>query len=196
MPRSIAGHGRVITRYPAPPSGTDLPSSSTTSAPTPGNGNVALPGFVVVRPGSGVRRIIPVSVIHHVSTIGHRPPPMVSWYQSHASGLIGSPTEPSRRSELMSCLVTNSAPHFMNVRIAVGAQYRIETLYFSMIDHQRSLSGKSGVPSYMTPVEPFASGPNTMYECPVTQPMSAAHQYTSLSFTSKMRRCVADTPAR
>ena len=50
----------------------------------------------------------------------------------------------------------------MNVRIAVGAQYRIETLYFSMIDHQRSLSGKSGVPSYMTPVVPFANGPKTM----------------------------------
>ena len=50
----------------------------------------------------------------------------------------------------------------MNVRIAVGAQYRIEILYFSMIDHQRSLSGKSGVPSYMTPVTPLASGPNTM----------------------------------
>ena len=50
----------------------------------------------------------------------------------------------------------------MKVRMAVGAQYRMVTPYFSMIDHQRSLSGKSGVPSYMTPVEPFASGPNTM----------------------------------
>src|SRR2546425_6833684 len=162
MPRSIAGHGRESTRYPAPPSGTDLPSSSTTSAFTPGNGNVALPGLVVVRPGSGVIRIIPVSVIHHVSTMGHRPPPIVSLYQSHASGLIGSPTDPSRRSELMLCLAGYSAPHFMNVRIAVGAQYRIETLYFSMIDHQRSLSGKSRVPSYMTPVVPFASGAKTM----------------------------------
>ena len=87
---------------------------------------------------------------------------MFSWYQSHASGLIGSPTDPSRRSDFMSCLFGYSAPHFMKVRIAVGAQYRIETLYFSMIDHQRSLSGKSGVPSYMTPVDPFARGPNTM----------------------------------
>src|SRR2546430_5052384 len=176
MPRSIAGHGRESTRYPAPPSGTDFPSSSTTSALTPGNGNVALPGFVVVMPGSGVMRIIPVSVIHHMSTIGQRPPPIVSWYQSHASGLIGSPTEPSNRSDFMSCLRTYSGPHFMNVRMAVGAQYRMLILYFSMIDHQRSLSGKSGVPSYMTPVEPFASGAKTMYECPVTHPMSAAHQ--------------------
>src|SRR6266513_2216817 len=162
IPRSIAGQGRDRTRYPAPPAGTDFPSSSTTSALTPGNGNVALPGLVVVRPGSGVMRIIPVSVIHQVSTMGHRPPPIVSWYQSQASGLIGSPTEPSRRSDDMSCFLGYSAPHFMNVRIAVGAQYRIETLYFSMIDHQRSLSGKSGVPSYMTPVVPFARGAKTM----------------------------------
>src|SRR5438876_1817853 len=113
-------------------------------------------------PGRGVMRIMPVSVIHQVSTIGQRAPPMFWGYQSQASGLMGSPTEPSRRSERMSCFWTYSGPHFMNVRIAVGAQYRIETLYFSMIDHQRSLSGKSGVPSYMTPVTPFASGPNTM----------------------------------
>src|SRR6266850_5670905 len=162
MPRSIAGQGFVMVRYPAPPSGTLLPSSSTTSAPTPGNGKVALPGFVVVMPGSGVIRIIPVSVIHQVSTIGQRAPPIVSWYQSHASGLMGSPTEPRRRSERMSCLLTYSEPHFMKVRIAVGAQYRTVTLYFSMIDHQRSLSGKSGVPSYMIPVVPLASGPKTM----------------------------------
>src|SRR5256886_16680232 len=103
MPRSIAGHGSESTRYPAPPSGTDFPSSSTTSALTPGNGNVALPGLVVVRPGSGVMRIIPVSVIHQVSTIGHRPPPIVSWYQSQASGLMGSPTDPSNPSDDMSC---------------------------------------------------------------------------------------------
>src|SRR5919201_3173202 len=196
MPRSIAGQGRVMTRYPAPPNGTLLPSSSTTSASTPGNGNVALPGFSVVIPGSGVMRIIPVSVIHQVSTTGHRPPPMTSWYQSQASGLIGSPTEPRRRRLVMSCFCGYSGPHFMNVRIAVGAQYRIETLYFSMIAHQRSLSGKSGVPSYMTPVVPLASGPNTMYEWPVTQPMSAAHQYTSLSLMSKIILCVVATPVR
>src|SRR5437773_2820115 len=126
MPRSIAGHGRDRTRYPAPPAGTDFPSSSTTSALTPGNGKVALPGLVVVRPGNGVMRIIPVSVIHHVSTMGQRPPPMVAWYHSQASGLIGSPTDPSKRSDDMSCLAGYSAPHFMNVRIAVGAQSRIE----------------------------------------------------------------------
>ncbi len=41
----------------------------------------------------------PVSVCHQVSTIGQRPPPITLWYQSQALGLIGSPTEPSSRSE-------------------------------------------------------------------------------------------------
>ena len=58
----------------------------------PGNGFVAEPGFVGTRPGSGVIRIAPVSVCHQVSTIGQRSPPMLWWYQIHASGLIGSPT--------------------------------------------------------------------------------------------------------
>ena len=35
------------------------------------------PGFNVVTPGSGVIMMAPVSVCHHVSTTGHRPPPMV-----------------------------------------------------------------------------------------------------------------------
>ena len=63
----------------------------------------------------------PVSVCHHVSTTGQRPPPMCCQYQIHASGLIGSPTEPSSRNEERSCDSGNSVPHFMNVRIAVGA---------------------------------------------------------------------------
>ena len=92
-----------------------------TAASTPGNGFVAEPGFVVVTPGSGVIRIIPVSVCHHVSTIGQRPPPTCSWYHIHASGLIGSPTEPSSRSEVRSCAAACSGPHFMCARIAVGA---------------------------------------------------------------------------
>src|SRR5689334_5726729 len=113
----------------------------------PGNGNVALPGFVVVTPGSGEIRICPVSVCHQVSTIGARPPPIFSWYQSHASGLIGSPTDPRTRSDERSCLAGNSSPCFMKARMAVGAQYRMLTLYSSMIDHQRSQAGVSGDPS-------------------------------------------------
>src|SRR4029079_5446501 len=159
MPRSIAGHGRFRTRYPPPPKGTEVPSPSDTSASTPGNGNVAEPGLVVVTPGSGVIMIWPVSVCHHVSTIGALPPPMCSRYQSHASGLIGSPTEPSTRSDDRSCLPGCSDPCFMNARIAVGAQYRTVTLYSSMIDHQRSHPGVSGEPSYRRPVVALARGP-------------------------------------
>ncbi len=125
----------------------------------PGKPNVALPGFVTVTPGNGVIRIMPVSVCHQVSTIGVWLPPTYSWYQSQASGLIGSPTEPSTRNELRSCCARCCSPCFMNARIAVGAQYRMLTLYCSMISHQRSQVGVSGVPSYMTPVAPLARGP-------------------------------------
>ncbi len=75
---------------------------STTSASMPGSGLVALPGLVGIAPGSGEIMIAPVSVCHHVSTIGHRPPPMTVWYHIHASGLIGSPTLPRTRRELRS----------------------------------------------------------------------------------------------
>jgi hypothetical protein len=125
----------------------------------PGNGNVAEPGLVIVTPGSGVIRIWPVSVCHQVSTIGQRPPPMFSRYHIHASGLIGSPTVPSRRSEERSCFFGNSSPQRIIARIAVGAVYRIETRCFSTICQKRSLSGQSGAPSYMRQVAPAASGP-------------------------------------
>jgi hypothetical protein len=98
-----------------------LPSSSRIAASTPKNGSVAVPGFVGVTPGSGVIMIPPVSVCHHVSTIGQRSPPIILWYHIHASGLIGSPTLPSRRRLLRSYLVTCSSPHLIKARIAVGA---------------------------------------------------------------------------
>ena len=75
MPRSMAGHGCVSVSSP-PPVSTRLPCASRISAATPGNGRVAEPGLVLVRPGSGVIMIIPVSVCHQVSTIGQRSPPM------------------------------------------------------------------------------------------------------------------------
>ena len=46
---------------------------------------------------------------------------MFSRYQTYASGLIGSPTDPSSRIEERSNSAGMSSPHFMNVRIAVGA---------------------------------------------------------------------------
>ena len=55
-------------------------------------------------PGSGEMTMLPVSVCHQVSTIGQRSPPITLWYQSQALGLIGSPTEPSSRSDERSCV--------------------------------------------------------------------------------------------
>ncbi len=87
----------------------------------PGNGAMADPGLVAVTPGSGEIMIAPVSVCHHVSTIGAVPPPMTSRNQRHASGLMGSPTEPSSRIDDRSWASGISRPHFMNVRTSVGA---------------------------------------------------------------------------
>src|SRR6185436_20082293 len=107
------------------------------SARMPGNGTVAEPGLRTVIPGSGVMRIAPVSVCHQVSTTGARSPPMTFQYQTQASGLIGSPTDPSSRIEERSCFSGNWVPHRMNARIAVGAVYRIVARYVSTIDHHR-----------------------------------------------------------
>src|SRR5512133_3120462 len=104
----------------------------------PQNGNVADPGLVGVAPGSGVIMIPPVSVCHQVSTIGQRLPPITSRYHIHASGLIGSPTVPSNRSEVRSCFFGQSTAHFINARIAVGAVYKTEAPYCSTIRQKRS----------------------------------------------------------
>src|SRR5437588_8032989 len=124
-----------------------------------GNGLVALPGLSVVTPGRGVTRIIPVSVCHQVSTTGVRSPPMLRRYQIQASGLIGSPTDPSSRNDDRSWAFGMSSPHFMNVRMVVGAVYRIEISYFSIMFHQRCSSGLFGTPSYMNDVARLAKGP-------------------------------------
>jgi hypothetical protein len=87
----------------------------------PGKGSVAEPGLVATAAGSGVIMIPPVSVCHQVSTIGQRPPPITRWYHIHASGLIGSPTVPSSRSEERSWRFGCSSPSRTKVRIAVGA---------------------------------------------------------------------------
>src|ERR1700760_2170482 len=107
---------------------------------------MAEPGLVAVTPGSGLIMMAPVSVCHQVSTTGQRSPPMLMRYHIQASGLIGSPTEPSSRSEDKSCAFGMSSPHFMNVRIVVGAVYKIVILYFSIISHQRCSVGVLGVP--------------------------------------------------
>src|SRR5271156_2335545 len=120
MVRSIDGHGRSRIRYPVSCGFTDSPCIFTTRAATPGSGLVAHPGFVGVAPGSGEIKIEPVSVCHQVSTIGHFPLPIISEYHFHAAGLIGSPTVPSSRNELMSCFSIHSVPQAMNARTAVA----------------------------------------------------------------------------
>src|SRR5699024_4090626 len=95
------------------------------------------PGLVDFTAGRGAIMWAPVSVCHQVSTIGQRSPPITRWYQRQASGLIGSPTLPSRRRLDRSYFARISSPHFMKVRIAVGAASRIVALYFSTIAHQR-----------------------------------------------------------
>ncbi len=72
------------------------------SASMPGSGCVQEPGLVAVTPGTGEIMMAPVSVCHQVSTMGQRSPPITRWYHIQASGLIGSPTLPSRRSEVRS----------------------------------------------------------------------------------------------
>src|SRR5690625_96775 len=129
------------------------------SATIPGSARIAAPGLVEVTPGNGLIKMWPFSVCHHVSTIGQLLPSMCSRYHIHASGLMGSPTLPNRRSDDKSCWAGMSRPHRMNVRILVGAQYRTVTPYFSTISHQRPRWGVSGVPSYKTDVVAFASGP-------------------------------------
>ena len=62
----------------------------------------------------------PVSVCHQVSTMGQRSLPMILWYHSHAAGLIGSPTEPSRRRLERSWRQGHWSPWRMKERMAVG----------------------------------------------------------------------------
>src|ERR1700721_414891 len=76
--RAIDGHGLRITSSPPCPAGTGVPSFVTTSGTIPKNGRVADPGFAATAPGTGEIMMPPVSVCHHVSTIGHAPLPITS----------------------------------------------------------------------------------------------------------------------
>ena len=69
----------------------------------PGSGRVQEPGLVGVAPGMGLIMMAPVSVCHQVSTMGQRLWPMLLRYHIQASGLIGSPTLPSRRRLFSEC---------------------------------------------------------------------------------------------
>ena len=88
---------------------------------TPKKGRVAEPALRSVAPGSGVIMMPPVSVCHQVSTIGTLPSPTTLKYHSQASGLIGSPTEPSTCSDLREVFFTWLSPAPISARSAVGA---------------------------------------------------------------------------
>src|ERR1700753_1793022 len=134
----MPGHGNLIQRLPLTPlPSISFPFSSTKTGCTPGSGNVAKLGLVGVMPAKGDIIMPPVSVCHQVSTIGQFLWPIFSSNQCHASSFIGSPTEPNFFNELKSLFFTTSVPKLIKERIAVGAVYRILTLYFSTISQNR-----------------------------------------------------------
>src|SRR3984893_4068326 len=156
----IAGHGALMHKFPL----TSLPIisfpfSSTKTGCTPGKGRVAKVGLAGVTPARFEIRVPPVSVCHHVSTIGQRFFPICSSYQCQASSLIGSPTVPNTFKEKRSFPFKGSRPKPINERMAVGAVYRIFTLYLSTISQNLPALGQVGIPSNMREVAPALSGP-------------------------------------
>ena len=69
-------------------------------------------------------RIAPVSVCHQLSWMGS---PNASSPQTTPSGLSGSPTEATNRSDDRSKVCGSSVPDFMSMRTAVGAVYQTVT---------------------------------------------------------------------
>src|SRR6476469_11198284 len=107
----IEGQGALMHRLPlAGLPATSVPFSSTNIGCTPGKGSVANDGFAGVTPAKLEINVPPVSVCHHVSTIGHFFLPIFSSYQCHASSLIGSPTVPNTFKEERSFPFNGSGP--------------------------------------------------------------------------------------
>src|SRR5882757_1529271 len=95
MVRAIDGHGNLIVNRPSVEcSLISFPASLMIAGWTPGNGSVAKAGFNGVTCAIGEIIKPPVSVCHHVSTMGHFCCPICWLYHCQASSLIGSPTEP------------------------------------------------------------------------------------------------------
>lgn len=65
----------------------------------PKNGREQEPGFIPMQPGKGVSKMDPDSDCQYVSTTEHLPSPQTLKNQDHASGEMGSPTDPRTRSE-------------------------------------------------------------------------------------------------
>jgi len=167
------GHGASMTSAPASPAAHRAPSGRTTLASMPKYGLVATPGLPAVPPGKDVSTMPPVSDCQNVSTIGVRPRPTTPCSHAHASGLMGSPTEPMTRSADRSCAATGAGPKGMSARVAVGEMYSAVARWRAAVAHTRSGAGCVGVPSVMTTCAPARSGPYVVYVCPVTHPQSA-----------------------
>ena len=136
--RKIPGHGALMHRLPFTNpssfgSSTIFPFSSTSTGCMPGSGNVAQLGFAGVTPARLDISMPPVSVCHQVSTIGLFCLPICSSYQCQASSLIGSPTVPNTFMEERSFPFNGSSPKLIKLLMAVGAVYKIFTLYLSII---------------------------------------------------------------
>src|SRR5436309_10842932 len=130
----IDGHGALMHKFP--PAGlpvTSTPFSSTKTGCTPGNGRVAKVGLAGVIPAKFEIKMLPVSVCHQVSTMGHFFFPTCSSYQCQASSLIGSPTVPRILRDERFFPSNGCSPNPMSERMAVGAVYKIFTLCLSTI---------------------------------------------------------------
>ena len=126
----------------------------------PGSGWVAVPGLVVVTPGSGLIMMPPVSVCHQVSTMGQRSPPMTSWYQIQASGLMGSPTVPSTcRLRQVVAVGLLAAPLHEGPDGGGGGVELRDPVALDRCPRGGRCPGWLGAPSYITLVAPLASGP-------------------------------------
>ena len=125
MVRIMLGQGLVTTSRPPAPLGSSWPVSSTMAAMMPGSGSVHEPGTSGVAPGMGAITWPPFSVCQKVSTMGQRSPPTCLWYHIQASGLMGSPTLPSRRRldrfQFFGCTAASLSAALISERMAVGA---------------------------------------------------------------------------
>src|SRR5665213_2959516 len=146
----MPGHGAFIHRLPlikpfSSFSVASFPFSSINTGCTPGRGSVAQLGIAGVTPAKVEIKIPPVSVCHQVSTIGHLFLPIFSSYQCHASSLIGSPTLPKTFNVDISFPSNGSNPKLIRLLMAVGAVYKVFTLYLSMISQNLPASGHVGI---------------------------------------------------
>ncbi|MOA04424.1 hypothetical protein D3C78_1239760 [compost metagenome] len=119
--RICPGQLALIASMPLPGPSMSLPWSSSSTGCTPNIGWVAHPGFIRWLLTSGLIMMPPVSVCHQVSTMGQRCSPTALKYHSQASGLIGSPTLPSRRRLLREVFCSGPLPSRIKARRAVGA---------------------------------------------------------------------------